>query len=88
MKVVIADAEELIKASASQTGERIEKARARAEESFRDAKVQLQRVGDTVATNTRQAACKINGSMHENPWSSVGIAALMGVVLGMLLGRR
>jgi len=41
LKAVVADAEELLKASASQTGERIAAARAKAEESLKAAKARL-----------------------------------------------
>ena len=41
LEAVIDDAEELLKATASQTGERIEKVRARAQDSLRAARVRL-----------------------------------------------
>ena len=77
MRAVIVDAEDLLKATASQTGERVEKARARAEESLRVARERMKDVG-----------LDIDAQMRENPWASAGIAAGIGLLLGLLLGRR
>ena len=88
LRTVMADAEDLLKATASQTGERIEKARARAEESLRAARVRLQQAGQAMEANAREAAEKIDGAVRENPWSAVGIAAGVGVIIGILLARR
>jgi len=88
LRVVVADAEDLLKATASQTGERIEKARARAEESLRIAKERLRQAGQVMEENARQAAESVDRAVHDNPWSAVGIAAGLGIVIGILLGRR
>ena len=88
LRTVMADAEDLLKATASQTGERSEKARARAEESLRAARARLQQAGQAMEANAREAAEKIDGAVRENPWSAVGIAAGVGVIIGILLARR
>lgn len=77
MRAVIVDAEDLLKATASQTGERIEKARARAEESLRVARERMKDVG-----------LDIDEQVRNNPWATVGIAAGVGLLLGLLIGRR
>lgn len=77
MRVVMSDAEELLKATASQAGERIEKLRVRAEESLRIARSTLQQVGGDVDAQVRR-----------NPWAAAGIAAGVGLLLGILIGRR
>ncbi|HEX4926573.1 MAG TPA: DUF883 family protein [Burkholderiales bacterium] len=77
MRSVIVDAEDLLKATASQTGERIEKARARAEESLRVARERMKDVG-----------MDLDAQMRENPWATAGIAAGVGLLLGLLIGRR
>ena len=77
LRTVVTDAEELLKATAGQTGERIEKVRARAEESVRVARERL-----------RSAADELNGRVHDNPWAAVGIAAGVGLVAGILLARK
>ena len=84
LRAVIGDAEELLKATAGQSGERIEKVRARAEESVRVARERLQAAGEDV----RDAARELNGRVHDNPWTAVGIAAGVGVIAGLILARR
>jgi ElaB/YqjD/DUF883 family membrane-anchored ribosome-binding protein len=84
LRTVVTDAEELLKATAGQTGERIEKIRARAEGSVRSARERLQAAGDDV----QDAARELNGRVHDNPWAAVGIAAGVGLVAGILLARK
>ena len=81
-------AEDLVKATAGQTGERIEKVRAKAEESLRAARNRLQIAGKTVQEGTREAVQSVNEQVHQNPWTAVGIAAGVGLLIGILLGRR
>jgi ElaB/YqjD/DUF883 family membrane-anchored ribosome-binding protein len=77
LKTVVGDAENLLKATAGQTGERIEKARERAEESVRVARARM-----------RDAGLELEDQVRAHPWTAVGVAAGVGVVLGILLGRK
>ena len=88
MRVVVADAEDLLKATAGQTGERIEKIRARAEESLRAARNRMQIAGKAVQETATEAARTVDDQVHKNPWTAVSIAAGVGLVLGIILGRR
>lgn len=88
LKVVVADAEELLKATASQTGERIAAARARAEESLKVARVRLADAQAAAVARTKAAAKATDDYVHENPWKAVGIAAVAGLLLGALISRR
>ena len=77
LKAVIADAEELLRATAGQAGPRIEEVRARAEESLRAAREHL-----------KGAGAELDSQVRANPWAAVGIAAAIGVVAGILLSRK
>lgn len=88
LKVVVTDAEELLKATASQTGERIAAARAKAEESLRVARVRLADAQAALVEKTKIAAKATDEYVHENPWKAVGIAAVAGLLLGALISRR
>jgi ElaB/YqjD/DUF883 family membrane-anchored ribosome-binding protein len=88
MRVVVADAEDLLKATAGQTGERIEKIRAKAEESLRTARNRMQIAGKAVQENATEAVQTVDDQVRKNPWTAVGIAAGVGLVLGIVLGRR
>jgi ElaB/YqjD/DUF883 family membrane-anchored ribosome-binding protein len=87
-KVVVADAEALLKATANSGGEKLAQVRAKAEESLSIAKARLMDVQDEVLAKTKEAAKATDEYVHENPWHSVGIAASVGVVIGLLIGRR
>ena len=36
----------------------------------------------------RDAAHELNGRVHDNPWTAVGIAAGVGVIAGLILARK
>jgi ElaB/YqjD/DUF883 family membrane-anchored ribosome-binding protein len=87
-KAVVNDTEELLKATANQTGDRIAAARVRMEESLAATKKQLAELEESMIEKTRAAARATDQMVHENPWKSVGIAAAVGLLLGMLIHRR
>lgn len=88
LRLVISDAEELIKATASQTGEKITEARTRAESTLRAAKGRLAEAQAAVIGKAKAAAKATDDYVHENPWKAVGIAAGVGFILGILVSRR
>ncbi len=87
-KAVVNDTEELLKATANQTGDRITAARARMEESLAATKKQLAELEESAIEKTKAAARAADQMVHENPWQSAGIAAGVGFLLGMLINRR
>lgn len=87
-KVVIADAEALIKATANQGGEAVTNLRAKAEESLAAAKVKLADAQGALIEKGKVAAQATDDYVHEKPWHAVGIAAGIGLVVGLLIGRR
>jgi ElaB/YqjD/DUF883 family membrane-anchored ribosome-binding protein len=88
LQLVVADAEELLKATAGQAGEKVSAVRARAEESIRNAKVRIAAAGDMVSERSREAARQADRYVHENPWNAIGVAAGVGLLLGFLIGRK
>ena len=88
LKVVVADAEELLRATASQAGEKVSAARERIQASLATAKVKLADAERVLREKTKQAAKVTDDYVHENPWQAVGIAAMAGLVLGILISRR
>ncbi len=88
LKTVMADAEELLKATASQTGERITAIRARAEESLKAAKARLIEQEEAALAKTKAAAKATDEYVRANPWKAVAIAALAGLILGILAASR
>jgi ElaB/YqjD/DUF883 family membrane-anchored ribosome-binding protein len=88
LRAVIADAEELLKATGKQTGERIAAARVKAEESLKAARARLAEEKAAVMAKTKAAAKAADDHVRANPWMAVGIAAAVGLVLGILAARR
>ena len=88
MKAVIADAEELLKATTGATGERISAARARAEETLRSAREKLAGLDDAVMDQAKEAAKAADEYVREHPWGAVGIAAVAGLLVGVMISRR
>jgi ElaB/YqjD/DUF883 family membrane-anchored ribosome-binding protein len=88
LRVVVADAEELLRATASQAGEKVAVARERIQASLATAKVKLAEAEHALLEKTRHAAKATDEYVHENPWQAVGIAAAAGLLLGILISRR
>ena len=87
-RAVVADAEELLKATANQAGEKVAIARERIQDSLHAAKVKLAEAEDVIVLRSRQAARATDDFVRENPWQAVGAAAGVGLVIGLLIGRR
>ena len=88
LKVVMRDAEALIRATSAQTGEKIQEVRARAEESLRQAQTRLTALEDEALQRAREVADATEEYVRGNPWQSLGIAAGVGLLVGLLLSRR
>ena len=87
-KVVVADAEALLKATASQGGEKMAEVRAKAEESLRVAKDKMAEAQAALLIKTKAAARATDVYVHENPWKAIGVATGFGLLIGLLIGRR
>jgi ElaB/YqjD/DUF883 family membrane-anchored ribosome-binding protein len=87
-KAVMADAEELLHATANQAGEKVTAARGRVQERLRQAREELDRAETAVTNRTRAAARATDGYVHEHPWSIAGVCAGVGLLIGMLISRR
>lgn len=88
LRVVVEDAEALLKATAGQAGEKVDQARQRAQQSLRAARARLADIEGEVALRAREAARHTDRYVHENPWGAIGIAAGVAFILGLLAGRR
>ena len=88
LRTVVRDTEELLKATASQTGEKAEEARRRVSAALDSAKVRLQQAQASAAQMGDEALKATEQYVRDNPWQAIGIAAGVGLVLGALLTRR
>jgi len=87
-KAVVADTEELLRLTAGQAGEKVADVRSRLGERLTATKYKLQDLEAAVVQKTKAAARATDDYVHENPWKSVGVAAGVGFLLGLLVNRR
>jgi ElaB/YqjD/DUF883 family membrane-anchored ribosome-binding protein len=87
-KVVVADAEALIKATAGQGGDAVAAMRAKAEESLAVAKEKMNEAQAELVVRTKAAARATDEYVHVHPWQAIGVGTAVGMVIGLLIGRR
>ena len=88
MKVVVSDAEEILRATAGVAGEKVGELRERIIDRLRDAKVRIADAEEMLVDRTKAAACATDDYVNDNPWRAVGIAAGIGLLVGIIIGRR
>jgi len=84
----IADAEEMLKLTANQAGESTAQLRERVRDRMSKAKLELQHLQQVTVDKAKAAGHATDVFVHENPWKSIGIAAGVGLVVGLLISRR
>jgi len=84
LKVVMHDAEELMKATANDVGEKARAARVKLAATVEAAKANYQRLEQKTVAGAKAADPEI----RENPYRSIGIAFGIGLVVGVLVNRK
>lgn len=88
LKLVIADADELLRATASQAGEKVGELRVRMQENLTSARLKLADAEAALKEKSREVARATDDYVHDHPWKSIGVAAGVGLLVGLLIGRR
>lgn len=88
LKLVVADAEELLKLTAGQAGEKLSDVRGRLTDRLAVAKERISDAEAAVVEKAKKAAHATDDYVHAHPWESVGVAAGVAFLLGLLAGRR
>jgi ElaB/YqjD/DUF883 family membrane-anchored ribosome-binding protein len=83
-KVVCQDAEALARVTAGDLGEKVKEARGRLNASLESARQSFDRLQVQAQEKARQA----DQVIRAHPYESVGVCFGIGVLLGVLLGRR
>lgn len=84
----VTDMEDLIKSTTSLTGEDLAAAKVKLEARIAAARDSMAELGGTITQRARKSAAATNNYVRENPWQAIGVGALVGVLLGYVLGRR
>jgi len=87
LRVLAADTEQLLKATASQTGQHVAQVRAKAEESLKAARARVADLQVVALAKARAAGRATDDYVRANPWQVMAICAVAGLVLGFLLAR-
>jgi len=88
LKGVIHDAEELLKLTAGEVGAETTELRERVRLRLLHAKDSLHHLQDTAVERAKAAGHAADDYVHEHPWTSIGVAAGFGLLIGLLIGRR
>lgn len=88
LKVMVADAEELLKLTAGNVGEGTVGLRQRLEERLTQSRHSLLELQATATEKAKAAGHAADDYVHDHPWKSVAIGAGVGLVVGLLIGRR
>ena len=88
LRIVISDAEALLKMTADEMSEGALDIRSRVKSRLDQAKVDLIHLQETAVAKVKAAGHVADEFVHESPWKSIGIAAGVGLVVGLLVGRR
>ncbi|MDP3533840.1 DUF883 family protein [Halomonas sp. M1] len=84
--------EELVNATSKDASGEMRDLRERAERRLKDTRARLEAKGERIYDETRESLSHqvdcCDRYVHDNPWTSIGIGAAAGLIVGMLLGRR
>jgi ElaB/YqjD/DUF883 family membrane-anchored ribosome-binding protein len=87
-KALMADAEALIKVTEDHPGAAVTSIRNKALETLAGAKESLSGVEGKLLDKAKVAAEGTDDFVHRNPWEAVGVAAGLGLLIGLFIGRR
>jgi ElaB/YqjD/DUF883 family membrane-anchored ribosome-binding protein len=88
LKNVIHDAEELLRLSASEMGAEATAMQDRVRQRVLQAKDSLLQLQETAVERAKAVGRQTDDYVHDNPWTAIGIAAGVGLLAGLLIGRR
>jgi ElaB/YqjD/DUF883 family membrane-anchored ribosome-binding protein len=84
LRMIVSDGEDLLKAAANASGEGFTAAREKFAEKVTSAKAKLAEVSQPVVEKARQ----VDDYVHGNPWTAIGVAAAVGILIGFLAAKR
>jgi ElaB/YqjD/DUF883 family membrane-anchored ribosome-binding protein len=82
------DAEDLLKATAGDVSEKAREARSRLSAALERAKATCSHLQESTIASAKAAAKKADVTIREHPYESIGVAFGVGLLIGVLVGRR
>jgi len=84
----INDAEDMLAEAANATGDKAAELRARALKKLKLLRERMDDARRAALDQSKAAARATDDFVHDHPWRSILAAASVGVVIGLLIGRR
>lgn len=88
VKTLVKDAQALFQAAAALTGEKAEEVRNRGMRLLDTALVKAQAAQTSAIVAGKEMAASADDYVKENPWRAIAAAAGVGLLLGVILGRK
>lgn len=88
LNLVLSDVDALVRATANQRGAEIAKVRTKAADTVAAMKTRVAGAEVALRGKARQASKMADDYVRENPWRNLGVAAGVGLLIGLLIGRR
>jgi len=88
LHILVADSELLLSATMQDLGEKAVEARARLKAGLIRAKATLSEIQEKGMNSAKAAADKVDTTIRDHPYESIGVAVGVGVLVGLLLGRK
>ena len=88
MRVVVGDLESMLKATANSADADVRALSERLRDRLAVAKARLLDAEHAMLERGRQIARSTDDYVHQHPWSSIGVAAGIGLLLGVVIARR
>jgi ElaB/YqjD/DUF883 family membrane-anchored ribosome-binding protein len=88
IKILVNDAEELVRATAAETGAKVVELRRRMQDSVGDVKSNITKLETAVVDRVKPAATAADQYVRAHPWEAIGVSALAGLLIGLLANRR
>lgn len=83
-----ASLDELLAASGAEGNDALAELKAKAADRLKQAKAAIGKVERGAVQTAKEVASKSDDYVHDNPWTSIAVGAGVGLILGLLIGRR
>ncbi len=88
VRKAVSGAEDMLTQAASATGDKAAELRSQALNQLKALRERMNDAQEAALRQSKAAARATDEFVHENPWRSILAAASVGVVVGLLIGRR
>ena len=85
---IVSDTEVLLRSLANVSGDKATAMRDSVEANLNVAKERLRDLQGEALDRASSAAREADAYVHEKPWTAIGLAAAVGVIIGVMIGNR